>query len=431
MKKIKVIIIGAGNRGVRYATHMAENPEKYEIVGMADPQAARRKHFQDVFGVPAEQCYEGWEEILAQPKMADVAVIATVDNMHYDPALLAIDKGYDLLLEKPVAQTARECADIAAAAKKKGVRVLVCHVLRYSPFYGKVKELVMSGIIGQIASIDQVEGIGNVHFGHSYVRGNWHCEAESTPMLLAKSCHDLDIIQWLLDKPCKQVTSFGSLVHFKPENAPEGAPVRCADGGCPVADACPYNCIRQYYEDKSNRRRKIITKGIAKSFDPTDDEVMTALKITDYGLCVYHANNDVLDHQVVSMEFEGGATANLTVNAFNKGGRYIRIYGTEGELYAHMADTQIRVYTFADNKVQMIPVMKTEESINGGHGGGDEGIIKELHEYMSDAYTGFRAADVTTSVKNHLIGFAAEQARHGKRVVSMDEVMASYGFQNE
>jgi len=428
MKKISVIIIGAGNRGERYATHMTENPEKYEIVGMADPDEARRRHFQESFGVPADNCFASWEEILARPKMADVAVIATVDNMHYDPALLAIDKGYDLLLEKPVAQTARECADIAAAAQKKGVRVLVCHVLRYSPFYGKIKELVMSGIIGKIVSIDQVEGIGNVHFGHSYVRGNWHSEEESTPMLLAKSCHDLDIIQWLLDKPCKQVASFGSLVHFKPENAPEGAPVRCADGGCPVADTCPYNCIRQYHDNKTNTRRMIITKGIAKDFVPTDEEVLTALRTTDYGLCVYHANNDVLDHQVVSMEFEGGATANLTVNAFNKGGRYIRIYGTEGELYAHMSDTQIRVYTFADNKVQMIPVMKTEESINGGHGGGDEGIIKELHEYLSDTYTGFRAADITTSVKNHLIGFAAEQARHGKRVVSMDEVMKKYGF---
>lgn len=430
MEKIKVIILGAGNRGNRYATHMAEMPEKYEIVGMADPEEARRKHFQEDFGVPAENCYASWADILAQPKMADVAVIATVDNMHYEPALLAIDKGYDLLLEKPVAQTAKECADIAAAARKKGVRVLVCHVLRYTPFYGKVKELVMSGAVGKIVSIDQVEGIGNVHFSHSYVRGNWHCEAEATPMLLAKSCHDLDIIQWLMDQPCKQVTSFGSLVHFKSENAPEGAPVRCVDGGCPAADTCPYNCIRHYYDFKTNPRREIITKGFAKSFDPTDEEVLQALRNTDYGLCVYHANNDVVDHQVVNMEFADGATATLTVNAFNKGGRYIRIYGTEGELYAHMADQEIRVYSFRDQKTAVIPVLKTEESINGGHGGGDEGIVKELYEYLSGSYTGYRAADVHTSVKNHLIGFAAEQARHERIVVSMDEVMRQYGFEN-
>ena len=428
MKKISVIIIGAGNRGNQYAKFMRLSPDKYEIVGMADPMEARRRHFQETHGVPAENCYDGWQSILAQPKMADVDVIATVDNMHYLPALQAIEKGYDLLLEKPVAQTARECADIAAAARKKGAKVLVCHVLRYSPFYGRLKELLMSGIIGDVVSIDQVEGIGNVHFSHSYVRGNWHSEKESAPMLLAKSCHDLDIIQWLIGKPCTQVSSFGSLTHFTPENAPEGAPVRCADGTCPAYESCPYNVIRHYYDNKSNTRREIITKGIAKSYLPTDEEVMEALKTTDYGLCAYHAHNDVLDHQVVNMEFAGGATATLNVNAFNKGGRYTRIYGTKGELYAHMKDQEITVYTFADNRVFKVSVLKTEESINGGHGGGDQGIVKELYEYLSGSYTGYRAADIDTSVKNHLIGFAAETARHNHCVMDVTQVLKEYGF---
>ena len=426
MKKLRVIIIGAGNRGSRYALHMHEMPEKYEIVGMADPAEGHRKYFQEQYGVPVENCYESWEQILAQPKMADVAVIATVDDMHYEPALLAIEKGYDLLLEKPVAPTAKQCADIANAARKKGVNVLVCHVLRYTPFYGKVKELLMSGIIGQVMSIDQVEGIGNVHFSHSYVRGNWHTTRNSAPMLLAKSCHDLDIIQWLLDASCKRVSSFGALTHFVPENAPEGAPVRCADGGCPVGDTCPYNCIKHYYDFKTNTRRSIITTGISKDFEPTDEEVMQALNTTDYGLCVYHANNDVLDHQTVNMEFEGGATATLNVNAFNKGGRYIRIYGTKGELFAYMASTEISVYTFEDKQTIKVPVMRTEESINGGHGGGDYGIIKELYEYLTGDYKGFRAADVQTSVQNHMIGFAAETARETGTVVAVDQVLKQY-----
>ena len=428
MKKITAIIIGAGNRGNQYARFMSLSPEKYQIVGMADPAEARRKHFHEHFGVPAENCYDSWETILAQPKMADVAVIATVDNMHLQPALLAIEKGYHLLLEKPVAQTAEECVRIATAAREKGVRALVCHVLRYTPFYGRLKELIMSGVIGDIVAIDQVEGIGNVHFSHSFVRGNWHCEAESAPMLLAKSCHDLDIIQWLIGKPCKQVSSFGSLVHFRPENAPEGAPVRCADGTCPAYDTCPYNVIKHYYDFKENHRREIITKGIAKAYKPTDEEVMEALKTTDYGLCAYHAHNDVLDHQVVNMEFVGGATATLNVNAFNKGGRYTRIYGTKGELYAHMKDDDITVFTFEDKKLQKVPVLKTEESIVGGHGGGDEGIIRELYEYLSGEYTGFRAADIETSVKNHLIGFAAETARHTHTVVDVEAVLKEYGF---
>lgn len=428
MRKISVIIIGAGNRGDRYAGLMHNTPDQYEIVGMADPDPARRAHFQKDYGVPEENCFSCWEEILAQPKMADVAVIATVDNMHYQPALMAIDKGYNLLLEKPVAQTAQQCADIANAAREKGVDVLVCHVLRYTPFYGKVKELLMQGVVGEVISIDQVEAIGNVHFSHSYVRGNWHKESDSTPMLLAKSCHDLDIIQWLLDKPCKQVSSFGSLTHFVPKNAPEGAPKRCADGTCPAYDTCPYNVIKHYYDFKENPRRQIITKGIAKEYTATDEEVMTALKTTDYGLCAYHCDNDVVDHQVVNMEFEGGATATLTVNAFNKGGRYIRVYGTKGELYAHMKENEIKIYSFQTNEVMVVSTAKADETINGGHGGGDQGIIKELYEYLSGSYAGFRAADVDISVRNHMIGFAAEKARHERSVVDVEEMLKDYGM---
>ncbi len=426
MKKVSVIVIGTGNRGNRYAGLMALDPAHYELVGMADPEDARKKHFQKEYGIPPERCYDSWEDILSQPKMADVCVIATVDNMHYEPALIAIEKGYDLLLEKPVAPTAQECADIALAAKKKGVKVLVGHVLRYAPFFCKVKELVMSGEVGQVISVDQVEGVGNVHFSHSYVRGNWHSEAESAPMLLAKSSHDLDMIQWIIDKPCKKISSFGSLVHFTEKNAPEGAPIRCSDGNCPVGETCPYNCIKHYVDFKTNPRRRIITRGFTDEYEPSDEAVMEALKNTDYGLCVYHANNDVCDHQVVNMEFEGGATANLTVNAFNKGGRYIRIYGTEGELYAHAADTEIYVYRFDTKEEQRVPVPKIDETINGGHGGGDQGLVRELHQFLSGDYDGYRAADIDVSVRNHFLAFAAEEARRKGTVVDMDAYYKKY-----
>lgn len=421
MNPITVVILGAGNRGSRYAEIMAHFPENYKVVAVADPAKAHRDYVQKLHNIPDEQLYEDWREILNQPKMADVCVIATVDNMHYEPALKAIDLGYDLLLEKPVAQTAKECADIANAAKEKGVNVLVCHVLRYTPFYGKLKELIMEGTIGDVVSIDQVEGVGHLHFSHSFVRGNWHVEADSTPMLLAKCCHDLDIIQWLMDKPCEKVSSFGSLTHFKEENAPEGAPQSCVDGDCPARATCPYCCIRHYHDWKENRRRIIITTGISKNFEPTDEEVMEALRKTNYGTCVYHSNNDMVDHQVVAMEFAGGATATLTMNAFNKGGRFTRIYGTNGEIYAFMSQQEIKVFTFDGRGSWTVTVPKVDESINGGHGGGDQGIIRELHEYLSGSYTGFRAADIHISVKNHLIGFAAEQARHTATVVDVEE----------
>ena len=408
MKTYSVILIGAGDRGNAYTNIMKGCPEKFKVVAVADPIYGRRETSRLIHGLENEMCFNSWEEILSKPKMADIAIISTVDNMHYEPALKAIELGYDILLEKPVAQTAKECTDIALAAEKKGVKVLVCHVLRYTEFFKTVKKIVMDGTIGDVMSVIHVEAVGNVHQSHSYVRGKWHSEKESTPMLLAKSCHDLDIIQWILDKPCRRVQSFGKLSYFSPENAPEGAPVRCIDGGCPIEDTCPYNCKKLYYDDKDNGWfRGACATGIAKWVCPSDEDVMTALKTTDYGLCVFHANNDVVDHQVVNMEFEGGATASFTMNAFNKGGRYIRIFGTKGELFAYAEGSEITVYTFEDRQTKKIRINAADESIVSGHGGGDSGIVHELYEYLNGDYKGYCIADISISVKNHLIGFAA------------------------
>ncbi|MBE6712846.1 MAG: Gfo/Idh/MocA family oxidoreductase [Ruminococcaceae bacterium] len=432
MKQFSVILIGAGNRGLAYTKVMLRSPEKFQVVAVAEPDEARRKTVQQLCGIPDEMCFADCDAILSCPKMADIALIATQDDQHHDMALKAIDLGYDLLLEKPVARTARDCADVALAAKAKGVKVLVCHVLRYTPFYGKIKELVMEGKVGEIYSIVAVEAVGHRHQSHSFVRGNWHTEETSAPMILAKSCHDLDILQWIIDKPCKKVSSFGDLTYFTPANAPEGAPVRCVDGGCPAADTCHYNCMKLYYEDEKNTWfRGAACRGFAKGSVPTNEEVLEALKNTDYGLCVFHANNDVVDHQVVNMEFEGGATVSFSMNAFNKGGRYIRIFGSEGELYANASDDHITLYSFDDRQLHEFPVLAQGESITSGHGGGDQGIIAEMYEYFSGEYKGFRAADIEISVKNHFIGFAAEKARHNDTVESIDEFFAEYGLKND
>ena len=432
MKKIRAIVIGAGGRGFAYVYYMSFLRDKYQVVAVADPSEPQRRSVQEMWGFSEENCFHDWQEILSKPKMADVAIIATLDDMHREPALAAIEKGYDILLEKPVAQTAQECVDIALAAEKKGVKVLVCHVLRYAPFFVRVKELLRSGIIGKPMTINMVEAVGDNHYSRSYIRGKWHSEKESTPMLLAKCCHDLDCIQWFIEEPCEKVQSFGELTYFREENAPEGAPVRCADGGCPVGDTCPYDCMKIYYNDKTKVAwRNQITRGSTKEYDATDEEVMYALKTTDYGLCVFHANNDVVDHQTVNMYFRGGATATLTMNAFNKGGRYVRIYGTKGELHAYASADEIEVYTFADEKTQNIPVKATIESIDGGHGGGDKGIVEELYDYLNGTYTGFQAADIMTSVKNHLIGFAAEEARRSDTVVDLNEFFKQYNMKNE
>lgn len=432
MKTYSVALIGAGSRGKAYTNIMKTCPDRFNVVAVAEPVKGRREYIQRKHNLPDDMCFDSWEEILTKPKIADIALICTMDNMHYEPVMKAIELGYDILLEKPAAQTAQQCVDIATAAEKKGVKVLVCHVLRYAPFFKKVKQIIMDGIIGEIMSVIHVEAVGNVHQSHSYVRGNWHCEEETTPMLLAKSCHDIDIVQWLLDKPCKKVQSFGKLSYFNSENAPKDAPVRCIDGGCPIEKTCPYNCKKLYYDDKKNDWfRGASTRGIAKEEIPTDDEVMTALKTTDYGLCVFHANNDVVDHQVVNMEFEGGATVSFTMNAFNEGGRYIRLFGTKGELCAYARDSEIRIYTFEDCQTHKISISGADESITSGHGGGDDGIIRELYDYLSGNYTGYCAADISISAKNHLIGFAAEKSRRSGTVEDVDAFFATYGLTNE
>lgn len=429
---LTVALIGGGLRGMVYTDVMKDYPQKFKVVAVAEPDEGRRRKLQKTHKIPDDMCFGSWTDILSKEKLADIAMICTTDNMHYKPTMKAIEKGYDIVLEKPVAPTAEECTDIVLAAKEKGVKILVCHVLRYTAFFKKIKALLMEGAIGEVMSVIHVEAVGNVHQSHSYVRGNWHSEEESTPMLLAKCCHDIDILQWLIDKPCKRVQSFGELTYFRSENAPEGAPLRCIDGGCPIENTCPYNCKKLYYYSKDNSWfRPACASGIAKAHVPTDEEIMTALKTTDYGLCVFHANNNVVDHQVVNMEFEGGKTVSLTMNAFNEGGRYIRIFGTKGELYANMSDSKISLYTFDDQKHHKVRVNDRGRIAVDGHGGGDQGMINEMYDYFKGNYKGFCAADIDISVKNHLIGFAAEKARKSGTVQSIDEFFKEYKMEND
>lgn len=437
MKTISVILIGAGRRGTAYTNEMLKNGQKFKVVGVADPIKERRDLVQKKHGFSDDMCFNSWEDILAKPKMADLAIIATMDDMHYEPALKAIELGYDLLLEKPLAQTAEECANISLAAQEKGVKVLVCHVLRYTPFFKKIKQLLMDGAVGKIMSVIHVEGVGNLHQSHSFVRGNWHSESETAPMLLAKCCHDIDILQWLLDKPCKHVQSFGSLTHFRSENAPAGAPIRCIDGGCPVGDTCPYNCRKLYYESDNLWFRDACTRGIAKGEIPTDDEVMQALTTTDYGLCVYHANNDVVDHQTVNMEFESGATVTLHMTAFAKqtvlGSRRIRIMGTKGDLIGDFGLEADKAFSFYDFKTcrretldvsKYIEKFKIEQTIPCHPG--DTGIILDLYDYLTGNISGEDLSEIEASVKNHMLAFAAEDARLKGQVIDLKEYLDNY-----
>lgn len=416
MKKLKVILIGAGNRGGVYTDVMSDLPEQFQVVAVAEPRDSRRERIQQKHNLPDNMCFTDYKPLLALGKIADIALIATMDRDHFEPAMTAIDLGYDLMLEKPITPTPEECIALTENAKKHGVRVVICTVLRYTPLFCKLKEIIDSGRIGRVMSINHEECVGFVHQSHSFVRGNWHNSKESSFMLLQKSCHDIDILQWMLGKKCKKVQSFGARSYFTEDNAPEGAPKRCIEG-CPVGDTCPYNAVKLYLESESNWFRSAATKLVKSS----DEDVKKSLIESNYGKCVFYCNNDVVDHQTVNMLFEDDVTVTFTMNAFNKGGRFIKIFGTKGEIRAALeGDTPIQVYTIEDEVTEEIPNSGTD-GVLGGHGGGDAGIVRTLYSYMVGEYNGVSVPTIEESCYNHLVTFAAEHARLTGTVVDVEE----------
>jgi len=422
MKKLKAVLIGAGNRGTTYTNIMARMKDKYEVISVAEPIVSRREKIKNTHNIKEEMCFDDWHPLFELGKIADVAIIATMDMQHYEPAMAAIELGYDILLEKPVSPDAKECYEIARKASEKGVKIIVCHVLRYTALFCTLKDIIDSGKIGKVMSVVHEECVGNVHQSHSFVRGNWGNTKRGSCMLLQKSCHDIDILQWLLGSECKKVQSFGTLSHFTRENAPPDAPEYCIDG-CPHRDTCPYNAVKLYLDDKKNDWFRTTS---TREAEPTDEMVEKALRSTQYGKCVYKCDNDVVDHQTVNMLFDNDVTVMFSMNAFNKGGRFIHIMGTKGEVHACTEDdSPITVFDFETRRTTEIP-MSGADGITGGHGGGDIGIISTLYEYLNDAYEGKSVSTINESCNNHLIVFAAEKSRETGTVINFDEYLKDF-----
>lgn len=412
---VKAILIGAGQRGAQvYGAFARRNPKDIQFVAVAEPDAARRAEFCRDHGILPENAVEDWHELLSRPKMADCAFVCTQDNQHIEPAMQALDAGYHVVMEKPMSRHVDELRALQARAKQVGKLVTVCHVLRYTPFFSKVKELLDSGAIGTLQCIQQIENVAYWHQAHSYVRGNWRREDETSPMILAKSCHDMDIMLWMANSHCIRVSSFGSLGHFKPENAPEGAPARCLDG-CPAADSCPYDAERIYLRDKGVHV-PVIRKVV--SLENTDESVREALKTGPYGRCVYHCDNDVVDHQVVNLEFENGITASFTMSAFTwDGGRTIKLMGTHGQIVGDVERDEIVLTKFANGETTVIRLNADPD----GHSGGDKGFMRDVVRQMqtNGAYTG--RTQVDSSVESHLIALAAEESRLSNTTIAMKD----------
>ncbi len=420
MKKKTAVIIGYGGRGSIYAKYAINFPEKFEIVAVADTIENRLETAKELHNLRDDQLFSDYKDLAKLSKMADIAIIATSDTMHLEPALAMIEKGYHLLLEKPMGFNPKECKLITEAAEKKGVEVIICHVLRYTKHFERLKQVIDDGAIGKIVSIFHSEDVGQPNYIHSFLRGIWRNTEMACPMIIAKCCHDFDIIQWLIGKKAKKVQSFGSKTHFIPENMPKGAPEFCYQG-CPVGDTCRYNATKFYFrhdEPGYDIWRCAATDTVAQ---PTSEEVMDALKVTNYGRCVYNCGSTVVDHQIVNLEYEDGITVTINMNPFNRGDRYTRIYGTDGFIEASFNDATIRIFSFDTNSWTDAGVENIDDGTGSGHGGGDFGIMDTLlcavdGDKSSPAYNSVRI-----SYLNHIQAFAAEEARLSGKVIDIEE----------
>lgn len=412
---VTVITLGAGGRGNVYGNYGIKFPKELNIVGVAEPIPIRNERYTKKHNIPEENRFVTWEHVFERPKFADAVIISTPDDLHYGPCMKALEMGYDVLLEKPIAPTEKECADILSLANKTGRIVAVCHVLRYAPYFIKLREMIQSGSIGELISIQHLEPIQHVHMSHSYVRGNWHNSKETTPIILAKSCHDLDILRWMVGKPCKSISAYGSLKWFKEANAPAGSTNRCTDG-CAVEATCPYSALKIYNKES----------GWNYVFDLPDDKskhpefILQQLKTTNYGRCVYKMENDQPDHYVTSMEFEGEVTVNFSMEAFTSyHGRRTRIMGSHGDI---TGDMQEFIHTdFLTGKVTKWNVeTDAENKADSGHGGGDWGLVTDWINAIKKQDANLLTSTIDASVESHIMGFRAEISRATKQVVSVD-----------
>jgi len=413
MKKVTVALIGAGLRGINYLEYGVQHPDELQVVAVAEPNAERRAYFQSRHGLADEVCFETWDDFFAAPKLADAVFICTQDKQHFEPTMKALEAGYHVLLEKPMSPDPKECVVMGEMASQFDRVFSICHVLRYTNFFGTIKSLLEKGAIGDLMSITHNENVGYWHQAHSFVRGNWRRKDESSPMILAKSCHDLDILLWLSGSECTRVSSFGSLSHFTSSQAPAGAPLRCIDG-CPVEKDCLYFAPNQYLTDNIDWPTSAISN------DLSYEGRLKALQEGPYGRCVYHSDNDVVDHQVVNLEFENGVTAAFTMSAFTKDvSRTIKLMGTKGEIRGAMEKNEIEILHFSSGEVEQISFADAGGHV--GHGGGDYGLVRDFLKLVRDGGKSQGLTSANHSVQSHLMAFAAEQSRVTHQVVYLQE----------
>lgn len=422
---VKAVIVGAGHRSMLYASYSMQHVDELKITGVVDPDKIRRDNAAKIFELPENSCFESVQEFVNGTKTADVIINGTMDSIHVSTTIPLLQKGYDVLLEKPIGTTKEEVLELHSTAKECGKRVMICHVLRYAPFYMKIRERIINGEVGDIISISTQENVSYHHMAVGYVRGKWNSRNKcGSTMLMAKSCHDLDLITWMKSgiRP-QRVSSFGSLMYFRPDKAPEGAGTRCLTD-CKIEKTCPYSAYKNYIE-----------QGLWDFYawdsiehlgpNPSIEEKIDSLKTGNpFGRCVWKCDNDVVDHQVVNIEFEDGCTAthSMTGNS-SKPCRYIHIIGTKGEIEGVMEDGAFYVrkpdarkgHAYTEEKISV-------DSSNDMHGGGDLLLVGDFISAVRGEKASISATTLDDSIYGHLIGFAADKANTERRILEINRI---------
>ena len=413
MKKITVAVVGAGARGMHaYAPYFKHHEELGKVVAVAEPHDIRRDICVKEHNIESENVFKTWEDLLEKERLADAIIIANNDESHYEPTKMALEKGYHVLLEKPMSNKLEDIVKLGELAKQYPNQVfMICHVLRYTTFFSKLKEIVDSKELGELVSIQHNENIGYWHFAHSFTRGNWRNSNETSPLILAKSCHDMDILLWLTGKKCNNISAFGHLTHMRDKNFKEGMADRCLD--CKVEERCPYSAKKLYLSDKP-----IFAKVVHPV--PSKENLEEALRTGPYGRCVYKCDNNVVDHMVTILEFEDDITATFNLSAFTEEcNRTIKLMFTHGEVGGNHVKNIIEVKKFekfGENTIETI----IPEEVEGGHGGGDYGIMEDFVKLVSEN-GGEGRTSAKKSVESHIMAFAAEYSRLNKEVVNIEK----------
>ncbi|MGW6460764.1 Gfo/Idh/MocA family protein [Streptomyces sp. NPDC055078] len=412
---VRIALVGAGNRGLTYVDWIHDHPDRVRLTAVADPDPRARERARARAAGPVAE-YGDWRELLAAgpagARVADGVLVCTQDRDHVEPVTALARAGYAIMTEKPLAPTEDECRTLVEGVRAAGVPFAVCHVLRYTPYTDLVKSVVDSGVLGALTGVEHLEPVGWWHYAHSYVRGPWRREDGSSPMILAKSSHDLDWLTYVTGRRIETVASFGSLAHFRPENAPDGSTDNCLTCPAEIENGCPYSARKLYYPAlRRTGGQWPISHVTDRAHGPDDEAVLTeALRSGPYGRCVYRGDNDVVDNQVVAMRLSGGLTGTFTMTAFTEQThRQTRLFGSHGWLRGD--GERVTVHDFRDDSVTVRETAATGSNAADGHGGGDTVLIESFVTALATGDRSHIRSGPAESLSSHLAAFAAERSR--------------------